>query len=176
MSTQIHPGHAAREPLARSRASRLAGRAVVAGIIGGILVDLFLIVVHAAPFPMIYQFVASTVVGKVALTSASYIWLGVAIHFAVSIAWALIYAYAANAMHAIQRWALGGLVLGVAVMIVMELLQMIAGSAQSITVRSEIVTLISHVVFFGWPVAWYLAWATRPKGIATLGLNTPKSE
>jgi hypothetical protein len=56
MSSQIHPATAAAEPFA----GRLAGRAIVAGIIGGILIDLFLIVVHAAPFPGIYQFIASS--------------------------------------------------------------------------------------------------------------------
>jgi hypothetical protein len=67
---------------------------------------------------------------------------------------------------------LPGLAFGIVVMIVMEVIQMIAHIAQPITLMGGIVTLISHIVFFGWPVAAYLAWANKPKGIAQLGLGT----
>jgi hypothetical protein len=131
-----------------------------------------LFVAHAAPFPTVYQYIASAVVGKVALASTSYAWLGVAIHFAVSIGWAMLYAYAWYARHPSDRWVLPGLAFGIVVMIVMEVIQMIAHIAQPITLMGGIVTLISHIVFFGWPVAAYLAWANKPKGIAQLGLGT----
>jgi len=175
MTSQIHPGHAAREPFAHSDAGRLAGRAVVAGIIGGILIDVFLFFT-GAPFPGVYQFIASTVVGKEALASPSYIWLGVAMHFAVSIAWALIYALVASRLHVLHRYLVAGLVFGVVVMVVMEIVQMVAGIAQPITTKSAIITIISHIVFFGLPVAWFVGRSVRPSVIATLGLNTPKGE
>jgi hypothetical protein len=143
---------------------------------GGILVDLFPILAHAAPFPAIYQFIASAMVGKVAFTSASYIWLGLAMHFTVSIGWALLYAYGWYARHPSDRWVLPGVLFGIVVMIVMQIIQMIAHVAQPITVKRGILVLIAHIVFFGWPVAWYLAWAGKPKGIAQLGLNVPKGE
>jgi hypothetical protein len=172
MSSQIHPAAAATEPFA----GRLAGRAIVAGIIGGILVDLFLIVVHAAPFPGIYQFIASSIAGKEAFTSTSYIWLGVAIHFAVSIGWALLYTYGWYARHPSERWVLPGIAFGIVVLVVIEVIQLIAKIAQPITLQSGILVLIAHVVFFGLPVAWYLAWAGKPKGIATLGLGARDGE
>lgn len=167
MTTHIQPAPVVSAPFT----SRLAGRAVVAGIIGGILVDLYLFAVHAAPFPGIYQYVSSALVGKAAYSSPSYIWLGVAIHFAVSIVWALVYAYGANAMRALGRWVVGGLVLGVAVMVVMTVGEMVMKIAPPMTTRSIILGLIGHVVFYGWPVAGYLAWAGKPKGIAQLGLG-----
>ncbi|MGI9090806.1 MAG: hypothetical protein ACR2GG_06865 [Gemmatimonadaceae bacterium] len=153
MSAQAQPFRNGAGPLARP----LAVRAIVAGIIGGIIVDLFLIVTRMAPFPGIYQFIASTLVGEIAFTSPSYIWLGVAMHFVISIVWALIYAYVANAAHALQKWLLGGLVFGVVVMIVMQIIQVVMGIAQPVSVGGIVVNLISHVVFFGLPIAWYLS-------------------
>lgn len=147
----------------RTDARPLVGRAVVAGIIGGILIDLFLVVAGMAQFPGIYQFVASTVVGSVAFTSSSYIWLGVVIHFAISIVWALIYAYVANARHTLQNWLLGGLVFGVVVLIVMQILTVIMGAGQPLSISAVAVSLVSHVVFFGWPVAWYVSLPYRAR-------------
>jgi hypothetical protein len=135
----------------------LVGRAVVAGIIGGILIDLFLVVSGAAPFPGVYQFIASSVVGQVAFTASSYIWLGVAMHFGVSIVWALLYAFAANAAHSLRKWVVGGLILGVIALIGMQIISTITHIAQPLTVTSIVGSLISHVVFFGLPIAWYVS-------------------
>lgn len=172
MSSQLDAGRM--DPAANR--GRLMGRAIVAGIIGGILIDLYLFAVHAAPFPGIYQYVSSALVGKAAFASPSYIWLGLAIHFAVAIGWALLYAYAVSAMHAARRWVVGGLVLGVVVMIVMMIVQMVLKMAPPLTTRNLVINLVGHVVFYGWPVAAYLAWGVMPKGIAQLGLNVPKGE
>lgn len=160
---------------ASSFSGRLAGRAVMAGIIGGILIDLFLFFTHA-PFPGIYQYIASAVVGKVAFTSKSYIWLGVAIHFAVAIGLAILYAFVASRMHVLRRWVMAGLAFGIIVMIVMQIIEMIVKLAQPITVKSGSIMLIAHVVFYGWPVAWFVGRAVRPPVIATLGLGGTKGE
>lgn len=135
----------------------LAGRAVVAGIIGGILADLFLVVTRMAPFPGIYQFVASGLVGKAAFASSSYIWLGVVMHFLISIVWALIYAYGANAMHTLRQWLVSGIVFGIIVMIVMQIVEIVSHMSQPMSVAGIVGGLISHIVFFGLPIAWYLA-------------------
>lgn len=171
MSSTVQPIDTDAEPFS----GRLAGRAVVAGIIGGILIDLFLFFMHA-PFPGVYQYIASVLVGKAAFSSTAYIWLGVVIHFGVAIGWAILYAYVANRMHVLHRWTVGGLVFGIIVMIVMEIIQLVAKIAQPITVRSGIVALIAHVAFYGWPVAWFVGRSVRPPVIATLGLNVPKEE
>lgn len=140
------------------------GRAVVAGIIGGILIDLFLVLTGSAPFPGIYQFVASGLVGKVAFSSPSYIWLGVVLHFVISIVWALLYAWAAGAAHTLGRWVLGGLVFGIVVMVVMQLVEKISHTSQPMTFAAVVGGLIAHVVFFGWPVGWFLSRPVAAKG------------
>lgn len=135
------------------------GKAVVAGIIGGILIDAFLILTHMASFPGIYQFVASGVVGSVAFSSPNYIWLGVVLHLVISIVWALIYGYVAVAGKFTQRWLVGGIVLGIVVMIGMTIVQMLAhlapAAAPSLSTLGML--LIAHVVFYGLPVAGYIA-------------------
>lgn len=153
MSASAQPTRAGAEPFTTT----LAGRAIVAGIIGGVLIDLFLVVAQIVPFPGVYQFIASGLVGKVAFTSPSYIWLGVVMHFAISVVWALLYAFAANAVHALRKWLLGGLLFGIVVTFGMQIVESIFNLAQPLTVAGVLGTLFSHVVFFGWPIAWYLS-------------------
>ncbi|MGZ3496386.1 MAG: hypothetical protein ACXWNK_03795 [Vulcanimicrobiaceae bacterium] len=141
---------------ARAGGSQLAARALVAGIIGGVLIDLFLIVFRFAPFPGIWQFVASGLVGKIAFTSGSYIVLGLFLHFLISIVWAEIYAYAASAAHALHKWLVSGLIFGVVVMVAMQLIEVAKGLAPAPNAAAIAIGLIAHVVFFGWPIAWYL--------------------
>ncbi|HUY11896.1 MAG TPA: hypothetical protein VMV73_06510, partial [Candidatus Dormibacteraeota bacterium] len=69
------------------------GKIVTTGIVAGIIVDLFLILSHAAPFPGIYQFIASGLVGTAAFTSSGYIYLGLLLHLAISVIWAYIYVW-----------------------------------------------------------------------------------
>jgi hypothetical protein len=130
--------------------------AVVAGITGGVLIDAFLAVVnHMSPIA-IWQFVASALVGGVAFTSTSYAALGFIMHFAISIAWALIYAAAAGPLPAlVRRPVLGGLLYGVVVMLGMTMLLALkhvgpAGVPDAVTLTKN---LVAHTVFFGLPVA-----------------------
>jgi hypothetical protein len=129
---------------------------VVAGLAGGVLIDAFLAVVnHMSPIT-IWQFVASALVGGVAFTSTSYAALGFVMHFAISIAWALVYAAAAGPLPAlVRRPVLGGLLYGVVVMAGMTMLLVLkhvgpAGAPDTLTLAKN---LIAHTVFFGLPVA-----------------------
>ena len=131
------------------------GHAIMAGILGAILVDLFLVLSHQAPFPGIYQFVASGLVGQAAFTSSSYIFLGVVMHFAISIVWALLYAFVITAMGRGKQWIVDGTIFGVIVMAGMTALLMAKGMGAAPTTGALIGSLIAHIVFFGWPVAWY---------------------
>ncbi len=131
------------------------GHAIAAGLLGAVLVDLFLILSHQAPFPGIYQFVASGLVGQAAFTSSSYIVLGVILHLVISIVWALLYAFVVTAMGRGKQWVLDGAIFGVIVMIAMTGLLMAKGMGAAPTTGALIGSLIAHVVFFGWPVAWY---------------------
>jgi hypothetical protein len=141
----------------------LLGRAVIAGVIGGIVVDLFLILTKQAPFPGVYQFIASGIVGKDAFASDSYIWLGIAIHFLISIVSALAYVYIGNALHLLSRWLLGGAILGVVVMIVLQVLLISRQLAPVPDATHIVLSLIAHIVFFGWPIAWYIARTASPR-------------
>jgi len=133
-------------------------RAIAAGVIGGAVVDLFLIIVRAAPFPGIYQFIASALVGPVAFTSSAYILLGLVMHFAISIVAALAYAYVATRSRAlIENPTLWGAIFGVGVMVVMQVVTGVAHVSPPPTVIGIVIGLLSHVVFFGLPVAWYIA-------------------
>lgn len=161
MSAYAQRGRGGIEPLGSVFRNTLAVRAVVAGVIGGILIDLFLILTRMAPFPGIYQFVASGLVGKVAYTSSSYIWLGLIMHFTISVVWALLYAYGANAMHVLRRWLVGGFVFGVVVMFAMHGVEMVSHIAQPLSLLSIESGLMAHLLFFGWPVAGYLSLTDR---------------
>lgn len=131
-------------------------KGIVAGLIGGILIDLFLIVARFAPFPGIWQFVASGLVGKVAFTSSAYIALGLLMHFTISIVWATLYAYAASGRN--WNWLLGGAVFGTIVMIGMQIVQIVSHLEPGIPGPGMLFgVLMTHVLFFGWPVAWYVA-------------------
>ncbi len=137
-------------------------RILLAGVVGGVVVDAFLIAIHAAPFPGIYQFIASTVVGPAAYTSSSYIALGLLMHFAISIVFAAAYAFAAERKAAlVEQPILWGAIFGVAVMIVMQIVTGLAHASKPPTVTSIVLGLVSHVVFFGIPVAWIIASRSR---------------
>ena|SRR5450631_819787 len=142
-------------------------RAVTAGLLGGVIVDLFLILARVAPFPGVYQFIASTLVGPVAFTSGSYIALGVVMHFLISISFALAYAFVAERSRALlEQPALWGAIFGLAVYAVMQTVLAVAHAAQPFSLKGLAIGLISHIVFFGLPVAFYIARTHRRQTLA----------
>jgi hypothetical protein len=142
-------------------------RAVAAGFIGGIIIDLFLIIARAVPFPGVYQFIASTLVGPVAFTSGLYIALGLVMHFFISIAFALGFAFVASRFRAVLDQPLAwGVIFGLAAYAVMEIVLALAHAAQPPSVKGIVISLIAHVVFFGLPVALYIARAGKRQALA----------
>lgn len=137
----------------------LLGQAVVAGVIGGVLIDTFLaIAMHRSPV-MIWQFVASTIVGQGAFASPSYAVLGFVVHFTVSIVWALIYAYAFGAIGQLKNWVAGAIIWGIVVDACMNLIvTMRTGSPWG---PSFVQGLLPHIVFYALPVALYMARVAR---------------
>src|SRR5664279_4376720 len=132
-------------------------RAVTAGFLGGAAIDLFLFLVRAMPFPGAYQFIASTLVGPVAFTSSSYIALGVVMHFLISVAFALAYAFVASRSRALLDQPLAwGAIFGLAVYVVVEGVLSLAHAAGPPSVKGVVISLIAHVVFFGLPVALFI--------------------
>jgi hypothetical protein len=125
-------------------------QAIIGGIIGGIIVDTFLLIaLHVSPLALEARNAA-----LLAGPGASPV-LGLIAHFAIAIAWAVTYAYAFNALGRLQNWVLGTIVLGITVNAVMNL---------AITLKTGapwgagfVADLITNVIFYALPVAAYLA-------------------
>lgn len=136
--------------------SALFKRGVVAGIIGAILIDTFLIIVAHQTIPALWQFVASTLIGPIAFTSTSYAFLGLLMHLVISIFWAVLYAYVYQAMNLLSNWILGTIAWGIIVDVVMQGVLAARGVAP-FTLGGVIAGLVPHVIFFALPVAYYLS-------------------
>jgi uncharacterized membrane protein YagU involved in acid resistance len=135
-------------------------RAVLAGLAGGVVLDLYLWLTTALPAHQsmvgAWQYIASTVFGNVALTRPSYAGAGLAIHFLVSIAWAGGYAYFTNAQPATnRRWPIAGAVYGLVVYVLMQVILLGSGHfTPPATPNAFVIAVVGHVVFFGIPVAY----------------------
>jgi hypothetical protein len=148
----------------RPRAHALAA-GMVAGVIGGAFIDTFLVIANHTTYVQIWQFVASALVGGAAYASPAYAILGFAMHFAISIVWASIYAWAAlGPVPALARApVLSGLLYGVVVMIGMTMVLVVnhVGPAGVPDPATLVKSLIAHTVFFGLPVALYVTREAR---------------
>jgi hypothetical protein len=135
------------------------GSAIIAGLIGGVVVDAFLSLVMHTSVIGIWQFVASTIVGKVAFSSPEYAALGFVVHFVTSIVWAVLYLYVFGALGQLKNWIVGAIVWGIVVDALMNaLLAVKTGSAYLPGVEGG---LVAHIVFYALPVALYLARSVR---------------
>lgn len=143
-------------------------RAVLAGVAGGIVLDLYLWLATALPahrsMVPVWQFIASTVFGNVALTNASYAAAGLAIHFLVSIGWAGGYVYFVRTQPATnRRWAVAGAAYGLVVYVLMQLILLGSGHFTApATPNAFVISVIGHMAFFGIPVA-YVVRALTPE-------------
>ncbi len=132
----------------------------IAGIVGGILIDGYILVVAALgthhPTPLeLYQFDASAILGKIAYSDPKYAWLGLAVHFAVSLGWGIGYAYAAKQAPQIDAQPLvSGIAYGLVVYVVMQAVQLAANVLQPLTATTLVHGIIDHTLFFGLPVAY----------------------
>lgn len=141
-------------------------RAILAGIVGGVVFDLFLYVAVLLPehtsLIAAWQFIASTAFGKAAFTSTAYAWIGLSMHFIVSIAWAAGYGYLAETQPGVNaRPYISGPVFGFVVWGVMQL-ALYTVQALHITSASQVaIDITAHMVFFGLPVALVTQSQTR---------------
>ena len=133
------------------------GRIIGAGIVGGIIVDLFLILAQVMPFPGMYMFIASGLVGPAAFTSSWYIALGIALHLIISIVWAAIYVFVFQQLFAKLPWWGNAVIFGVVVMLGMQVVLLGKHLEPAFPTGMGLVTvLIAHIVFFALPVAYIL--------------------
>lgn len=138
---------------------RIVLSGVLAGIAGGICIDLFIYVTSLLPahasILSLWQFIASTGFGKVAYTSISYAWVGLAMHFCVSIGWGIGYAYMAHTKPVINRQPLiSGFLFGLVVYIVMQFVLFSVQALKTPDAVSVYMGILGHTVFFGIPVAF----------------------
>ncbi|HEY9085728.1 MAG TPA: hypothetical protein VIN40_07320 [Candidatus Tyrphobacter sp.] len=141
-------------PSARS----LFAGGIVAGILGGFLFEGFLLAARMANFPATYQWIASGLVGRAAFASTDFVWLGIAVHFAIAIAAAIAYGYAAQIAGLLGRPLMGGVIFGVGMNAVMDAIVYAMRLSPLPTSAHDIgIGLAAHVVFFGIPVAWFLS-------------------
>jgi hypothetical protein len=137
----------------RPQGGSLVAQAIVAGIIGGIIVDTFLsIELHLSP--VILE--ASNATTAFGIASPL---LGVILHFVIAIVWALIYAYVFSAIGQLQNWVVGTIVLGVVVDAVMNFI--ISTKTGAPWGNAFVEGLITNVVFYALPVSFYLARSVR---------------
>jgi uncharacterized membrane protein YagU involved in acid resistance len=135
----------------------LAG--VVAGLVGGVLIDSYRLLVLTVLTPTesvraYYQFVASGALGKAAYADPGSVAYGVLIHVTVSIAWGVGYAYvAARTPQVRAQPLLSGAAFGIVVMVAMQLVEIAANIYTLPNTFLFANAVAAHVVFFGIPVA-----------------------
>ncbi len=101
-------------------------RGIASGIVGGLLIDLFIYFTSLAPHHAgilgLWQFIASSAFGTVAYTSTGYAWAGLAMHALVSMAWGVGYSYLSQTQQAVNKMPIiSGLVFGLIVYVVMQI-------------------------------------------------------
>ncbi|MEO6836678.1 MAG: hypothetical protein ABI231_12345 [Candidatus Tumulicola sp.] len=140
--------------------TRVLLQGVVAGVAGGILFDLYvwattLLPVHESIATM-WQWIASTALGKVALADPAYAAAGAAIHAIVGIGWAVGYAYVAAGRPSIdRRWIVSGPVYGLIVYTIMQTILLADNNfTYPPTPNAFVNALFAHAAFFGLPVAY----------------------
>ncbi len=128
--------------------------AVIAGIIGGIFVDAFLSISHHISPIVLWTGMAATAAGP-----GSPWWIGVFVHAAVSIVWALLYAYIVNAIGQLKNWLIAGIAWGLIVTAAMALIVSVkTGTSWSSVFVDDV---LGTAVFYALPMAFYLARASR---------------
>jgi hypothetical protein len=132
---------------------------VIAGLAGGVLIE-------AASFAAIFvmtgtldvirefQLTAAELIGKSALANPQAAWLGIAVHFAISVAWGIGYVYVAEQRPQLYaRPIISGFAYGVAVYLLMLLLDLATGVTNAPELSSLGNALVAYTFFFGIPIA-----------------------
>lgn len=137
-------------------------RGITAGAIGGVLLQLYLIVtivfiMHQTDAGTILKFIASAIMGTNAFASPISIWIGLFMHYIIAMAWGAGYAFvAASAPQVMSRPVTSGIAFGVIVWFVMQVIEMTVGiwTMHPINIANS---LVGHVLCFGLPVAYVFA-------------------
>lgn len=155
---------------ARARVSwgRVAAQALVAGLAGAVIFDCYVwattLLPHGETISGMWQWIASTVLGKSALADPGSAAIGAGLHVVVSIGWAAGYVYIATAHPAsTRRWLVAGIVYGLIVYTIMQVILLADGNfIYPPTPNAFINDLLAHALFFGVPVAFVVR-ALQPR-------------
>jgi uncharacterized membrane protein YagU involved in acid resistance len=133
---------------------------LIAGIAGGILIDLFLFAVQLAggtPAEKLagnFAFIAATLLGLGAYANPAAVPLGIVLHFGVAAGWALGYVYLVRTQpQLLTRPLISGAGFGLMVYIFMQIIILTAGQYHRPDPGTLLTQLVAHIVFFGIPVA-----------------------
>ena len=138
---------------------RIVMSGALAGIAGGICFNLFLFLTtllpgHASVLSL-WQFAASTALGKSALASTSSAWIGLVLIFAAGIGWGIGYAYLARTRPQINKQPLiSGFIFGVIVYVVMQFVLFSVQALKVPDIMSVYLGVLGSTVFFGIPIAF----------------------
>jgi hypothetical protein len=156
-------GAGPRRALAVERTLTLRDRiaaGLIAGIAGGILIDLLLFAVQlAAGTPVAklagnFAFIAATLMGPGAYASPAAVPIGIVLHFCVAVGWALGYVYLVRSQpQLLTRPLISGAAFGLMVYIFMQIVILTAGQYHRPGPGALLTQLVAHIVFFGMPVA-----------------------
>jgi uncharacterized membrane protein SirB2 len=149
--------------------SRIAA-GLVAGICGGIVMDLFLFAVQiAAGTPpavavvLTWSGLAAVLVGSGIATNPAAPALGAALHFALAIGWALGYVSLARTRpQLVSRPWISGAAFGLVVYVFMEIVFITAGQYRRPTPAAFATALVAYIVAYGIPVGLTAARMLRP--------------
>jgi|SRR5665213_1001439 len=132
---------------------RIAQQGIVSGLVGGIVMMLFL-------FATLYRMLGGSILALWSTDAANIHqtspWIGLLAHLAVSVAWGLGYAYVANTRATIlNRPWISGFFYGLIVWIIMQVVLMAGAVWNPATLATYplIIALFAHAFFFGIPVA-----------------------
>jgi hypothetical protein len=153
------PGAPPRRPPARRLP--VIPTAIVAGILGGIGLEVYLYLFnHIDPIGH-WTFVATVMLGPD--QAANYVWLGGVAHYAISIGWALIYTLLATRWASLWRMPLvWGPLYGVIVMFSMFGVLIFKHAMVALPEGMQLVySLIGHCIFYALPMALYVGFAAR---------------
>jgi hypothetical protein len=133
---------------------------LIAGAVGGILIDAYLLVTvvaiaHRTTVAGFYQFVASSAIGRAAYGEPQAVLLGIALHALVSVAWGFGFAYVAvRTPQIVARPLTSGIVYGVVVMLAMQLVEVAANVYTLPDTFTLLNSFVAHTIFFGIPIAY----------------------
>jgi len=142
---------------------RIIRQAITAGVVGIIILDVYLYFTEILPehgsLTQMWQVVASAAIGPEALTNMSYARLGVAVDLIVAIGWAGGYAYFAQTQNFVNtRWLISGLMYGFIVYVLMQVLLLGAHAfAWPPTPAAFVNQIFARMLFFGVPVAYVVS-------------------